>query len=884
MSAFGQQNEVLHKTPIGYLDSAVVSGADGSDIVPSWATQNISFLSTLVVGTPLSLDLVTILTDPGSPSSEIGMLPVSGQDPRAAGFSFSGTVLNNPCSFATRGSFYLTAVRNGFTALAGPINYVISAPAGVDNVAPTIPTGITAAPGATVGTIALTCDAPCDAAPGATPASGVTHVDILVNGVLSAPSPLVSPPNTLQTPTSTNIGSITSPVLPTVQQAAKAWTLSAAGTGITSTTSEQVLFVDFGTLTGAQKFIAKLDPYTCSGAVTALSGLMLHETAAAGGKFLFLGLRPSDGTVGLVVVDRTTSSGTSSQVSILTKDQNGASLIGPVYIKIERGADLATMKLSYSLNEDGWIPISTVTLAMTSAVHYGLALTSQTSTVQATTVIEEVAISNSALLQATITASQAVQIQLRAADVAGNTSALSTALTGVPKPPIAGNTKVFWNPGWYGAGNLTATAGPNNSGQPNDDPARFYADMDDSLKDPWVVGYRLAYKWHGLDAGIGAFTASVGGATSGTLSSITLGVGHPTSGPYYVAFTTSTTSPTPIAFRRCTLTNGASVTWSGALPNGTISACHFFNFALMDLIFARCATHYSLPKQLVLAIEVMSFSGGTRGNDKQIVPNYILNDHTTYGTSPDGAGGWWGPDPTEVGGSHTYSAATWRASVSAMYGLTFAALGSCYGTNPRFEGVIDQEPSAATQCALAGSEWGGPDSNDPTYDTNDANYVAQMKLYLATARAWMPNQNIMSENTFLNHATPTQQFEEWMMIGGSYIAPSAADVIGLIHILAANTPIASWGLQAYRGFTAAGSTWTGPDRSNIFRCLIDFESPDYGKFGATLQDDFNALQSSYKASHCFMTRLSTAQWAPVTAFLQANRLTNIDYPAAYPTN
>lgn len=451
MSAFGLQNQPITATPTGRIDSQFLNGADGSNIVPAWDLSGLASLQTLQVGTGFSVDLAVggFLTDPGSPASELGFHDVSGQKARDAGWVFTGTVLSNANIVATFGAFQMVALRNGIAVLSPMVSFSISAPAGVDSISPTVPTGIVATPGVTVGTIALAFDSPCDIAQGSTPASGGAHVDVLVNGVVaSPPSPITIAANALSGPVAVNLGSITSPSAPTFNQNGKVWTQTAAGTGIATTSTEQCQLVDFGVFNGAQKFIAKIDAYTESGAATALMGLMLHETAVVGGKFLGVGLRPSNGTVGLIVETRATASTNSAQQLALTVDQNGLPLVGPVYVKIQRAADLKTLTISYSTSGNAWIVISTQSITMGTGVHYCLFMTSQTAGVQVTGNIEEVAVSNTAVINTVITSAVAVALQLRSVDVAGNVSALSAAVNGVPSQKANNKQTIKFAPGW----------------------------------------------------------------------------------------------------------------------------------------------------------------------------------------------------------------------------------------------------------------------------------------------------------------------------------------------------------------------------------------------------------------------------------------------------
>jgi len=446
VSAFGQQNQVLVPTPRGWIDSDFPAGNDGSDVFPVWDVTGFPNLQTLQVGTAISIDLTQFLSDPGSPSSELGFYDVTG-NARAAGWSISGTTLTNNNLLAGSGVFRLVAVRKDVSAVSTPLTFVIKSPLGTDNVSPTIPTGIVAAQGTSVGTIALSFDTPCDIASGNAPASGSSFVDVVVNGVAVAPSPIVVPANSLQAPVGVNLGNISSPASPSYTQNGKAWTLAAAGTGIHGTATEQCLLLDFGTFTGARTLIAKLNSYTAGAATSAFMGLIIHETAVVGGKFIAWGMRPSNGTPSLILETRATTGGVSAQQASLAIDQNGNSITGPVYVKISRAADLKTVTVSYSLDQSAWIDVSTQVVTMNSAIHYGLVMSGQLAGTQATGIVEEVAVSNTPRISAVVSSSTQLPIQLRATDADNNVSDVSVIILGVPKPPAANAFK--WFPGHY---------------------------------------------------------------------------------------------------------------------------------------------------------------------------------------------------------------------------------------------------------------------------------------------------------------------------------------------------------------------------------------------------------------------------------------------------
>lgn len=437
MSGFGLQNEPITPTPAGFIDSRFLTGADGSNIVPSFnfnpvAHPSFPSLASLTVGTAFSLDLLggLFLVDPGSPTSEVGFHVVSGTDPRKAGWTVVSGVLSNPCTVVNSGVFQLVALRNGISILSPAISYSIGVPAGLDTVAPSIPTGIVATPGTTVGTVQIVFDPPCDVAPPGVNAGGSAHVDLYISGVkTSPPTPIAVPSNALAAPTTVNLGAAA--IVPSVSQSGKLWTISAAGTGIASTTSEQAGLVDFGVVSGVQQVIARLNNYTAGTATTALMGVIIHDTAVAGGRFAAVGLGPSDGTTGLYYIVRTTIGGTSTTAVTQLKDVNGHTITGPVYVKLARATSGAT-KFSYSLDQTAWIDVNTTTVAMGTSPHYGLFLTSASATTTVTGVVDEVAITNGTQITAVLTTSTAVPFTLIAVDRDNNASLPSVSVVGTP--------------------------------------------------------------------------------------------------------------------------------------------------------------------------------------------------------------------------------------------------------------------------------------------------------------------------------------------------------------------------------------------------------------------------------------------------------------------
>lgn len=457
-----------------------------------------------------------------------------------------------------------------------------------------------------------------------------------------------------------------------------------------------------------------------------------------------------------------------------------------------------------------------------------------------------------------------------------NYSAVIVAQTGTPVGPQG--TTVKWNPGHYVA-SFT-----------NIHPDTVYGGALVSemslLSNSYLKGYRPQATWAALDAGPVSLTASAGNATAAQLTSPTIGSHHPNPGDYWTAFYSS--AGQLVTYRQCHL-NGTNLSWpttvagfGGPLPAGTITSAHLYNTSVTDQILAHAKTGFAFPKQVVLTVILMSFNGGPLvAGDFSIVPTYLRGNKALYGNSPDpNASGHWG---VALNGpsNGTYAAAVWRTNVAIEYGKLGAALGARYESEACFEGIMDQEDSAVVQCSLPAHRFGAANPNDPTYPSDDSAYVTAMKLYYGMWRAKFPTTNIIGQNTYLNLVDPTQRFEDWMMTGGLYIAPSAADVIGDTHFAANDPSPASWGLTAYAGVTLPGSTWSGPDRRTGYACaMMDVESPDYGY---TVPDLLKSLNGRYAATHAFWVDINTATFnSNVAPTISVNPLLRTQYPQNYP--
>jgi hypothetical protein len=472
--------------------------------------------------------------------------------------------------------------------------------------------------------------------------------------------------------------------------------------------------------------------------------------------------------------------------------------------------------------------------------------------------------------------------------------------------PVSGGA-IKWNPGHYGAsgGNL----------DPGNTLSKFQPEMDDMLKDDHIVGYRLFVHWAAVDAGPCAFTASAGGATSATLVKVpSNNKGSTVSGAAFMAFSDG-------SYRNVTIT-GNAVTWSGALPAGSITTGHVYMTAVLDSIFDHCRTAYAKPKHYVITLVPMSFNGTRSPSDYSILPQYIAQD-STMGSSPDGASfGWWGPPLPNWNASTTYSvntlvtytdrlqykclqtatgasqapgntafwrgqggaftAAVYRPNVAVQYAACGKALGAKYNSDPYFEAIMDQEDAAVV----------GPANNFPPRDgsyndTGVGSYtVARQSIYLAW-KAGFPNTSIVPQTKFMRAQQPTYDFVHWQIANG--LSLGSSDTAGQAYYNKGNTEN-SWGQAANFGLDPGGTDFR--THAPFPKALYDVEGPNIGTNtngaaqGATPLDLVNALNQTVRASHafwCHVPQNAAVKWADVTAVLKANPLIHTEYPGNYPT-
>ena len=336
------------------------------------------------------------------------------------------------------------------------------------------------------------------------------------------------------------------------------------------------------------------------------------------------------------------------------------------------------------------------------------------------------------------------------------------------------------------------------------------------------------------------------------------------------------------------------VSW-GALERAQGS----YDFSVLDAILNRLKTNYKTPKRLVIALVPGSF-GNCHIGTGDYVPLYI-QQNSAYGASPNsGTYGWWGG--ISNGNVNSCIAAVWRPAVMNRFIALVQALGAHYDSDPDFEAIMIQEDSWVIGNAVDTSP------KDSSYV--DATMLAQLQSLLTAATSSFPHTSVVMQNTWLQQPTSTQSFEQWMV--NNRVAPGSPDSVGQSaftnYDFANPDSKFAWGLEAYMGVQASGSSWKPVDLRPKAHAFMDVEGPDiagafYGFIGAPEgfkpQDIIAALNQTYDASHAFWTHFYSsdpvwpgsgsvgdvapwAVWSNLAPIINSTPLINTTYPANYP--
>jgi hypothetical protein len=210
-------------TPSGNADSRFLNGDDGTAGIPlTWeASTNWPTLQGITVNTGFTLDLTTLLDQPGSPDATFSVTPGFALP---TGWSISTDDLIQTGGTPGSGSARIRATRLGFTADTHTLLISSIAAPAADTLAPTIPTGLIGTPG--VGEITWSWDAACDPHNGTDPGLGVEEYDLDLSGDVTV---VATVPGVSLSLSLTNIGSSTP--APAGNQSGASWGPSGGGEG-----------------------------------------------------------------------------------------------------------------------------------------------------------------------------------------------------------------------------------------------------------------------------------------------------------------------------------------------------------------------------------------------------------------------------------------------------------------------------------------------------------------------------------------------------------------------------------------------------------------------------------------------------------------------------
>lgn len=399
-------------------------------------TGTLQSLVNLTTGTPLSVNVRSLLS--GNPIAialtTITLITVSGDDAASEGWAIVGDNLTHPGNNTGAGFLKLRATFLGNSIDRDPSAWSWVAPAAVDTLAPTIPTGFTVTP--INGGVTIAHDASSDSFDGTVPAALVQDYRVRKDGVVIQTQTSGVTAGLSPTYTATNLGSIASPAPPVAIQTGAQWSLQAAGTGIHGTLSDQCLFVN-ADFSGDFTLVAKLESFSSSNQYST-SGIMIRESNAVNAPFVAVYLQPASPGNGLQVKRRATSANVSA---------NRASVAGitAAYVRLRRvGADITA---SYSLDGGAWTNIITVSDApMAADVKAGAFLSSQLAGTSCNAVVSQLNGNNAPELSYNVLTTGAGTFTVSCRDIALNESAVSLAIAATPlivAPPAITHRALF---------------------------------------------------------------------------------------------------------------------------------------------------------------------------------------------------------------------------------------------------------------------------------------------------------------------------------------------------------------------------------------------------------------------------------------------------------
>lgn len=423
-------------------DSTLATAYPLGDKPTAGLTWSLSLsLTNLTTGSSYSSNVRASLSGANAASAVITIVTVSGDDAATEGWAISssgtGNNLTHPGNQTGAGFFKLRATFGGQSSDSPAISWNWVAPSASDTLAPTIPTGFTVT--AIDGGVTITHDAASDPYDGSNAAALVKDYRVKKNGsviatITSGVAQGLSPTYTL-----TNLGTISSPGAPSYTQNGAGGSITAAGTGIHGTQSDQCAFLN-ADFSGDFTVIAKLNAFTSAYQYSTF-GIMIRETNAVNAPFVAVYVQPSSPGNGLQVKRRATpTSNSANRASVTT--------ITASYVRLKRVG--STITAAYSTTGGAWTDIVAVSDApMQADVKAGMFLASQQAGTAVTAVFEQLSVNNAAALSYNVTTTGVGTFTATCRDNLNNESVASLGISATPLSSAPPDPAHRFLPGHY---------------------------------------------------------------------------------------------------------------------------------------------------------------------------------------------------------------------------------------------------------------------------------------------------------------------------------------------------------------------------------------------------------------------------------------------------
>lgn len=416
-------------TPSGVIDSRYPGGVV-PPVPPTLTWISIPGVPNGVAGTSQIITLAAYLTAVGGTP----VYAVATGFALPAGWSLNSTtgVLTNPSGLVGSASVKITAAIGAVAATSPAFPLQITSQLTADVLAPTIPTGLTVAAGATN---VLTWDAASDPVYPGQISSGMASYSVkrdATAGFATVTSPAVGLASQY---VYTDVGAVGLTGSATQNVDGTDWSISSAGTDIfNSPDAFGYLAVQVnGAADGVATLIEKQTGFTGTNA-NAKSGLMFRQSLATNSPFALLTFQAGGGADGLALIARATAGAVPSTTGIPAP-------AFPFFTKLTWTLATSTFAAFYSTNGLAWVLIGSAIVPTPNVIYAGHAVCSLSSGARATASIAQLNLQNLPSPTYTDPAGGAHTYSVESNDVAGNASALSPQVqtgTGVAYLKAAG--------------------------------------------------------------------------------------------------------------------------------------------------------------------------------------------------------------------------------------------------------------------------------------------------------------------------------------------------------------------------------------------------------------------------------------------------------------